>query len=65
MREAKYKGKIIYVDDSKITLNDTGVMSPELTEEELDKTREIDLKLDEKDLELDTITDLWDDDYDN
>ncbi len=65
MREAKYKGKIIYVDDSKITLNDTGVISPELTEEDLDKTREIDLKLDEKDLELDTITDLWDDDYDN
>ena len=65
MKEVNYNGNKIYTDDREVPVEETGVKDIVDKEEELDKTREIKLNLDEKDLLLDTVVDLWDDDHDN
>ena len=65
MREVNYNGSKIFIDDREVPVEETGVKTIENTEEELEKTREIKINLDEKDLLLDTVVDLWDDEHDN
>ena len=56
-------GGKLYIDDSEVPVEETGVFSLDMEdhEEELEKTREINLNINEEDLLLDTVVDLWDD----
>lgn len=63
MKEVNYNGGKLYIDDSEVPVEETGVFSLDMEdhEEELEKTRKINLNINEEDLLLDTVVDLWDD----
>ena len=55
MKQVKYKDTYIYIDDSEVKVEETGIM-PE-NREDLEKTQEIEIK----DSLEDTLTDIWSD----
>ena len=55
MKQVKYKDTYIYIDDSEVKVEETGIM-PE-NREDLEKTHEIEIK----DSLEDTLTDIWSD----
>lgn len=53
----------MYIYDNDVSIEDADYSSvlEEQSEDELDQTREIDFKIKDEDLLLDTVVDLWDD----
>lgn len=58
MKKVKYKDTYIYIDDSDVPKEETGVVIKE--EDDLSKTQEIEISSD--DYLSNTLTDIWSDD---
>ncbi|MBR1386634.1 MAG: hypothetical protein IJ568_07365 [Bacilli bacterium] len=58
MKKVKYKDTYIYIDDSDVPKEETGVVIKE--EDDLSKTQEIEISRD--DYLSNTLTDIWSDD---
>ncbi len=60
MKQVKYKDTYIYVDDSEVPKEETGVLIKK--EDELSKTQEIEIS--KEDYLSNTLTDIWSDNND-
>ena len=63
MKKVKYNDSFIYIDDTPVDKNDTGIIFRDYKkEDDLDKTLEVN-PISKEDLLSDTITDLWGDSH--